>query len=427
MLNRQLAPVFRPIRALHILEPEQIQYSNGLKGFVFQDPQLELIRFEFVFKNKFGCPENPLLNVVLAAMLREGTARLTSAQIAEQVDFYGAYLMPEYSMDYTSLTLYTMHKYVDKVLPIMQDILTGSVFPAKELDTYIRNNKQSLQIALKKNDVVARRLFFSHIFGENRYGVVPTAEAYDNITQEDLLALSTEQIQPSNCTLFVSGRVDSIVLEYIREVFGDNWRNSEETTGIHTDPVFEYHSRGLLLENREKALQSAIRMGKRTINRTHPDFPAFQFVNTLLGGFFGSRLMRNIREEKGYTYGIGSAVSSLQYTGLFTLSSEVGVDVTQATLAEIEKEFDRLRQTKPQQSEVDLVRNYLQGVMLGSLENVFSHTDKFKAVYFSGLDLDYYTYYSEVIANMTTDNVREIAIAYFDYEELLQVVVGKME
>lgn len=427
MLNRKLAPAFRPIKSLQVLEPEHIQYPNALTGFVFQDPQLELIRFEFVFKNVFGNPEKPILNTVLAAMLREGTASMSSEEIADQIDFYGAYLIPEYSLDHTSLTLYTMHKYVDKVLPIVHDILTNSIFPAKELDTYIRNNKQSLQISLKKNDVVARRLFFSQIFGENRYGVVPTAEFYDSITQQDVLTLYEQQIQPHNCTLFISGRVDAEVLQYVREAFGENWHNRQENRLEYTVPMLQEQSGELLVEEREGALQSALRLGKRTINRTHPDFPAVQFVNTLLGGFFGSRLMRNIREEKGYTYGIGSSVSSLQHTGLFTLSSEVGVEVTQATLLEIEKEFDLLRQSPPEQAEVDLVRNYLQGVMLGSLENVFSHADKFKATYFSDMDLNYYSYYAEIIDGMTTQKVQDIAQEYFDYNDLLKVVVGKIK
>lgn len=426
MLNRQIAPTFRSIKSLEIIEPEEIQYPNGLKSFVFQDPQLELIRFEFVFKNIFGDIEKPLLNTVLAAMLREGTTTLSSGEIADQVDFYGAYLIPEYSLDHTSLTLYTMHKYVDKILPIVYDVLTESVFPAKELDTYIRNNKQSLQISLKKNDVVARRLFFTNVFGDNRYGSIPTVEAYDSITQEDLIARYRTQIQPQNCTLFVSGRVDSEILQLVRNTFGENWNNKVPTELQNTAPSFPNNNGQLLLENREEALQSAIRLGKLTVNRTHPDFPAVQFVNTLLGGFFGSRLMRNIREEKGYTYGICSSVSSLQHSGLFTLSSEVGVDVTQATLTEIEKEFDLLRQEKPQQAEVDLVRNYLQGVMLGSLENVFSHTDKFKATYFSEMDLNYYRYYSDVIARMTPEKVQDIAIRYFDYDDLLKIVVGKI-
>src|SRR5690606_11786492 len=147
---------FRPIKSLQVLAPEHIQYPNALTGFVFQDPQLELIRFEFVFKNVFGIPEKPILNTVLAAMLREGTASISSEEMADEIDFYGGYLIAEYSLDHTSLTLYTMHKYVDKVLPIVHNILINSIFPEKELDTYIRNNKQSLQISLKKNDVIAR-------------------------------------------------------------------------------------------------------------------------------------------------------------------------------------------------------------------------------------------------------------------------------
>src|SRR5690606_27071233 len=96
---------------------------------------------------------------------------------------------------------------------------------------------------------------------------------------------------------------------------------------------------------KENALQSAVRLGAQTISREHPDYPALQFVNTLLGGFFGSRLMRNIREEKGYTYSVGSAVATLKHSGFITIATEVGVDTTQATLREIQKEIDLLKST----------------------------------------------------------------------------------
>src|SRR5690606_10892347 len=182
----------------------------------------------------------------------------------------------------------------------------------------------------------------------------------------------------------------------------------------------------VVVVEKPEALQSAIRLGTTSIRRAHEDFPALQFVNTLFGGFFGSRLMRNIREEKGYTYSIGSYVGNLKYTGFFTIATEVGVASTQDTLKEIATEFDRLRSEPPQQEEVDLVRNYMQGVMLGSLESIFSHVDKFKATYFSGLTLDYYRYYSDVLKAMTPAKVQDIAIKYFDYDKLYKVVVGKM-
>src|SRR5690606_5823220 len=146
-----------------------------------------------------------------------------------------------------------------------------------------------------------------------------------------------------------------------------------------------------------KALQSAIRLGSRTIGRSHADFPALQLVNILLGGYFGSRLMANIREDKGYTYGIGSGIVSLQHDAYLTIATEVGADATRATLVEIEKEIGRLRSEPVSDEELQVVKSYILGSMLGSLENIFAHGDKFRNVYFSGLDIDYYDYYVETI------------------------------
>jgi len=425
MLNRTIAPDFKEIKGINLVEPEKLVYPNGLKAFIFQAPDLDLIKLEFTFDNILLKEQLAILNPVLSSMLKEGTKTLTSKEIADTVDFYGAYLMPEYSFDQSSLTVYTMHKYVDKVLPILADILQNSNIPQSELDTNIRNNKQSLQISLQKNDVIARRNFYKEVFQGTRYGVLPTEEIYDSISRDAILALYRRQIQPSNCNLFVAGNVDDKIKNLISTFFGQEWENKEE---FYKPAIIEFgsYTTELYIEEKPDALQSAVRLGGLTINRRDADFPALQFVNTLFGGFFGSRLMRNIREEKGYTYSIGSYIGNLRHTGFITIASEVGVDVTKQTLAEIQKEFEILRQEKTSEDEIGLVRNYMQGMLLGSLESIFSHVDKFKAVYFSGLDTDYYSYYSDVIKNMDASKVQDIAIRYFDYDKLFKVVVGKI-
>ena len=425
MLNRAIAPEFKEIKQISIVEPEQILYANGLKSFFFHTPDLDLIKLEFTFDNVLLKEELATLNPVLSSMLREGTASLTSKEIADTIDFYGAYLMPEYSFDHSSLTVYTMRKYVSKVLPILLDILNNSIIPEGELSTHIRNNKQSLQISLQKSDVLARRYFYKEVFKNTRYGTLPTDNTYDAIERDVILDLYRKQIQPANCNLFVAGNLDESLKSLIANLFGQEWSNRESLTQ-DAKIVFDDYSTKLYVEEKSDALQSAIRYGGLTINRRHEDFPALQFVNTLFGGFFGSRLMKNIREEKGYTYSIGSYVGNLKHTGFITLASEVGVDVTKDTLFEIEKEFDQLRQQKTSDDEIILVRNYMQGMLLGSLESIFSHVDKFKSVYFSGLGIDYYQYYSEVIKAMDADKVQDIAIKYFDYDKLFKVVVGKI-
>lgn len=425
MLNRTVAPSRHDIQDIMLVQPDELVFDNGLRVFIFNAPTQELVKAEFIFQNIFDGSENSLLHTCASHMLKEGTKTRTSAQIAEEIDFYGAYLMPEYSFDQTALTIYSLNKHLSAVLPVVHDILNNTIFPEAELETYIRNNKQTLQISLQKSDYVARRLFFKNLFGESRYGRIPTEEAYDKLNREDLIALYQKQVQPQNCTLILSGNITDEVLKQIRELFDIQWQNTVGTNSIKP-PKFPVFIPTTVMEERTDALQSAIRLGMPAINRGHPDFPAIQFVNTLIGGYFGSRLMRNIREEKGFTYSIGSAFASLQHTGFFTIATEVGVTSTQATLTEIEKEFTILRETQASEQEIALVKNYILGSILGTIESIFSHADKFKAVYFYGLDLSYYTRYNEIIRNMTAADVQHIANTYFDYGNLLKIIVGRV-
>jgi len=425
MLNRKETPDRQPIGHVELIAPEELCFPNGMRVFVFRAEGQALLRAEFIFQNLFPRPESPLRNACLSHMLKEGTASMSSAQIAGEVDFHGAYLLPEYHYDRTALTLYTLTKHLSAVLPIVRDVLGHSVFPETELQTYVRNNKQKLQVSMRKNDYVARKLFHNALFGGTRYGETPTAEAYDAIRRDDLIELYHRQIRPENCTLILSGNVTDTALAQIRELFVLQWEN-RGGEGFFEPPVLPVFRPEKIVEERSDALQSAIRLGVPCINRSHPDFPALQFANTLFGGYFGSRLMRNIREEKGYTYGIGSALVNLKHGGFFTIASEVGAEATQAALHEIRREMDILRTDLAPEEEVERVKNYMLGAMLGSLESIFSHADKFKAVHFQGLDLSFYGRNNDIVRSMTPERVRQIAETYFDHAEMLEVVVGRI-
>jgi zinc protease len=425
-LNRSLPPQFNSIDGIRLISPQESHYDNGLKLFLFDSPGQELVRLEWIFNNVFDENENPLLNTTLSAMIKEGTVDMSSAEIAETVDYYGAYLIPEYSYDQTSITLYVLNKHIDKLLPVIKQLLTAATIPQNELDTYIQNNKQTLSISLQKNDFVARRLFYTDVFGPNRYGTVPTAERYDNISREEVIGLYQKQMQPHNCTLFISGKVDDTLIGMVNTLFGKEWiATCPQISPRH--PEIKSTVGKLIYEERVDALQSAIRLGYPVIDRSHADFPEVQVVNTLLGGFFGSRLMRNIREEKGYTYSIGSAIASLKYGGFFTIASEVGAAFTRKTLVEIDMELDKLHQELVSEEELSIVKSYMLGSMLGSLESIFSHADKFKNVYYSGISLDYYDRYTQAVKSMTPERVMEIAKQYFRKDDLVKVVVGKLD
>ncbi|MEC3880195.1 M16 family metallopeptidase [Parapedobacter sp. 10938] len=427
MLNRTIAPGHFPTTRFDLIKPQHVTFSNGLQAFFFDAGEQELVRIEWITGNVFTAENRALLNTCVCDMLLEGTTAHSSAQLAEHVDFHGAFLVPSFGYDHSSLTLFSLNKHLPTLLPLVQEVLTGSIFPDNELSTYIRNSAQKLQVSLKKNSFVARRQFNRSVFGESRYGYTPDLIDYKHINRDDLRSLFRKQYQPVNGTLIVSGKVTDEVIRMLERLFGEGWQNAAEGIAPNVSPAFvPVSTKAPIVVERADALQSAIRLGGPSIQRSHLDFPGLQVVNTLLGGYFGSRLMANIREDKGYTYNIGSGLASLKHGAFFTIASEVGVDVTEATLVEIQREVRRLREEPVPAAELALVRNYMMGAMLGSLENVFSHADKFKNAYFSGLGLDYYSYYTDVVNSITQEEVQRLANAYLDYDKMVKVVVGKL-
>lgn len=426
MLDRTNQPPFHSISGINLIEPQQITFPNGLKVFVFDSGEQDMVRIEWIIGHLFTQEDQTLLNTGICELLPEGTPTLSSAQIAELIDFHGAFLIPELGYDQSSLTLFSLNRHLESLLPVVKDLLTNAVFPEKELTTYVRNNKQKLQVSLQKNSFVARRLFNKSLFGSVRYGYVPEVSDYDGLTRECLLGLFRQQYTPINCTLVVSGKITPEVMNHLERLFGNDWGDRDGTVSATQMPKVLAPDGALTLDVRDDAMQSAIRMGSLSIQRSHPDFPGLQVLNTVLGGYFGSRLMANIREDKGYTYSISSGLVSLKHSAFFTLASEVGVAVTAPTLGEIEREVNKLRMEPISEKELSVVRNYTMGSLLGSLENVFSHADKFKNVYFSGLGLDYYDYFTSVVNTITPDELLHLANKYLDYDGMVKVVVGKI-
>jgi len=423
-MNRKQAPEFKAIDNITLLHPEHTKLDNGCNIFCFNSGDAELVRIEWIFGNLRFDPAKPLLNAAVNTMLSDGTKNRTAAQIADTIDFYGAFLQNEYGYDNSEITLFSLNKHLPNTLPIIKDILTNAIFPQKELETYVRNQQQKLQVSLQKNDVLARRSFNKALYGDTIYGFGANADNYKTLHRADMLAHYQQMYQPSNCTILVAGKIEQQTLDLLKESFGGNWENAAQKAD-NTQPAIHSADEHFYFTEKPDALQSAIRIGMPMINRNHPDFPSFQVLNTVLGGYFGSRLMANIREDKGYTYGIGSGVSSLKHAGAFFIATEVGADVCKAAIGEIEKEINLLKTEPVPQEELDLVKNYMLGSLLGSLENVFSHAEKFKNLHFAGLDYEYYERYTNTVKNITSDDILALANKYLDLDRFYKVIVGK--
>lgn len=423
MLNRTVAPDFKQVKDIHFIAPKAQQLDNGIKVFTINAGKQQLVRIEFIFDNVNWDAGKPLQAVAVNGLINNGTKTLSAKEIAEKVDYYGAFLQTDYAADQTTITLYSLNKHLKSVLPIVRSIINESIFPQHELDIYIQNQKQRLQVNLQKNDFLARKTFANAVFGQTPYGVDIDLHDYDALTQAELLHYFKAAYQPANCTIVASGKFESNEFALLNQVFGGAWENQAPSTVNRFG--FEVAAGQEVYVEKADALQSAIRMGNLSITRKHKDFPGLQLLNCVLGGYFGSRLMANIREDKGYTYGIGSGIASLRHAGYFFIATEVGTEVCASALQEIEKEINLLKTELISEEELDLVRNYMLGSMLGSLENAFSHADKFKNIYFAGLGYDYYDRYIQTIKTMGAEELKSIANVYLDWNAMTRVVVGK--
>lgn len=424
MIDRKLAPEFKAIDNINLIRPEHTKLDNGCNVFCFNSGDQELVRIEWIFSNLRFDAAKPLLNMAVNTMLTEGTRTLTAAQIADKIDFYGAFLQVDYGYENSQVTLYSLNKHLHHILPVIIDILTNSVFPEKELETFKRNQQQKLQVSLQKNDIVARRDFNKAIYGNTIYGLGASFDNYKSLQRNDMVEHFKKMYQPSNCTLIIAGKIEPDALSLIKETFGNGWTNGEATADT-TQPEIQPATERFYFTEKPDALQSAIRIGLPTVNRNHPDFQPMQVLNTVLGGYFGSRLMANIREDKGYTYGIGSGLNSFKQGGAFFIATEVGADVCRSAITEIENEISLLKNELVPDEELSLVRNFMLGSLLGSLENVFSHADKFKSIYFAGLDYDYYDRYAVTVKTTTAAQIRELANKYLNFDQFYKVIVGK--
>lgn len=419
VLNRKIAPKFREIEKINFSLPSEKKLDNGIPYIEFNLGSQELIKIEFVFSAGSKYQEKPLVAGLTSSMLKEGTSSKSSLEIANAVDYYGGYLETDFNSDFATVALYTLNKHLESVLPILQDVLIKASFPKKEFDKILSIKKQKYIINQEKVETLASIAYSRLIFKGTNYANQTTLASFDSISTEDCQHFFSEYYSLNNATIFVAGKVNQTVFDSVNSLFGkekfsENNLNFSVGKSIYlptTESIFK-----------TDAIQSSFRIGKPMININHPDFTKLKVMNTLFGGYFGSRLMANIREEKGYTYGIGSVLMSKMDIANFIIYTEVGKDVTQAALDEIRKEILTLQTEKTSNEELTKVKNYMLGSLLKNTDGPFDMLERYKTLYFHKLPSNYYNQYISEIKSTTSEEITKLAQTYLN--DLSVVVAG---
>jgi len=427
--DRSIAPEkhsFNPeFFGIESLMPVKTVFSNGIPCYQINKGSQELVKIEFIFDAGTSHQTKKFSSFSVFQLLTEGTLNFTSAQISEIFDFYGAHIEKEIDRDFASVSVYCLNKYLDKILPLLKEIICFPVFPEHEIEIFKKKQISQLIINQEKVNFVARTKFSEILFGKSHpYGAVAEIPDIENININDLKNFHHQYLSSVNCKILVSGKINDKIISDIEAYFGMlKWGNSEKLP-FNFPEILNIDAEKHYI-HKEKAVQSAIRIGQRMFNFHHPDYFRFQLLNTVLGGYFGSRLMKNIREDKAYTYGIGSAVLPLKHSGYFFVSTEVGAENTKKAIDEIYHEMDVLTKDIISDEELNLVKNYKYGEFIRSIDGAFAIAESLKPLIMYNLEFDYYTKYLNSIQNTTPENLLQIAEKYFKFNNFIELVVGK--
>lgn len=425
-LDRTKQPEIKPLKRLELPLPKRLQLSNGSRFALLDETvQEDVFRLDILINGGQWRQTMPLQSSFTNRMLGEGTRSMSSEEISEQLDRYGAWLEYGTGVSTNSIYLFSLNKYAKETLTVLEKIIKEPSFPSEEFQVMVDNAKQRYLVNSKKVDSIARVAFNKMVLGTAhpcaRYAC---AEDYDRIQTSSLMDFYTRYYHSQNASVYLSGNPDGRVHDLVLKMFGEQkWGiDSSVVPIVPIAPVSSVEKRQFI--EVQDSLQSAVRMGCLTIRQNHPDYVKLSVMLTLLGGYFGSRLMSNIREDKGYTYGIGCGLMPYPYESVLVIASQCDAKYVEPLIHEVYHEIDRLRSEQVPQEELDMVKSYLLGEQTRRYEGL-SLADAFTFAEVSGFPDDFMQQKVEQICQVSVADIQEMANKYLCPDSIKEVIAGK--
>lgn len=419
MLNRSIAPPFTRSIDFELIQPRTEVLANGLPLFIISGGSQEVVRVEFLLRAGRWFEKTWGAAYFAANLLSKGTSTKSSYEIARYFDQYGAHFEVSAGLDVVSLSLYTLTKNLAPTLALVRALLEDSTFPEKELTQLKSIYIQNLRVNQEKTSFQAGKLIRRNLFGESHpYGKELEEKEVEALTREQLV--QHLQAYGKDLVVFASGRVTEATAQILRETLSALTVSPGAPNTIEPTYALPSHQ----YQKKEGSMQSSIRMGRKSIGRAHPDYASVLLINHILGGYFGSRLMKNIREDKGLSYGIYSSLQTLQQDNYVVIGADVNNDNLEMTFAEIRKELGRLYTEPVGAEELEMARNHFIGSLQSEITTPFAHAEKIKNIFLYGLPADYYQRLIHTLDSLTAEQLMQTAHNYFEEDSFFEVAVG---
>ena len=425
MLDRRKPPVAGPFFHRPLPVYHQVQLSNGIKVNLLPCGTVEVLEIQFIFRGGKNYESHTGVARFTASNLAEGTQSYTSLELAQQLDKYGAWINKQAGEESLSISLASTTAKIQETLPLLAEVVLGPTFPEHEFDMLKQRTLQKMHISEQKTSPKAQRAFNELMFGnQHPYGSFYGKNELQAIEISDIKQHYEQYIYSGNAEIIVSGHFDELaLLNLLEKTFGSLPTENPINPIFDTPKSFSNKGRHFI---EHEGMQATLRLGHPGMKRLHPDYYGMSVVNTLFGGFFGSRLMHNIREEKGYTYGIYSGWIASKHGGYFVVQTDVGNEYIEPTIKEVKLEMQKLIEKGVEEAELQLVKNYILGKSISQRETPFQLGEILRFSIMHDISFEELDRKFEVVAQMQPADVGRLAAQYLQPDNLLEVVVGKM-
>jgi predicted Zn-dependent peptidase len=416
-------PKINNIEHIEFVQPAILKLSNNIPIFIFNDGNNPIIKMDVVFDAGRWTEDQKFAADAMAALSKSGTERLSSFLLNEEIDKLGATIKISTGFNTCTLSLSCLSKFLAPCLDLVMTCLTDIIFPEDELDIFKKNAKAKLSVNNEKTDYLAGVIFRESIFGtEHPYGYKTTDSIIDRLSRETVFGYYNNNLLAQNCSIFIAGDVNAENIKLIENVF-TAFNKTGENPAAKTCAVSPANHT-YIRQKKEKSAQASLAIGKVLFNKKNTDYAAFLLLNTIFGGYFGSRLMNNIREDKGLTYGIYSTLNPLKNNGYWGIYTDTNIHKLDICLKEIHFELEKIQNEPIAEQEIVLARNYLLGRFLKRTDGAFNLMETYKSYVIEGVDIQSFSTFIEEIKQADASILQEIAKKYLSLDTMHQVIVG---
>lgn len=422
------APPIHKISRVQIPKTETYRLDNGIEVYQLPIPAQQVLKLELIFKAGRAEEPYPIVARAVAKLLKAGTRTHSAAELSDLLEYYGTKLKIVDDLDFSVLQVYTLSKHVEAILQILQEILSEPIFPQQELDKFVNRNKERLKLDIQKPDFVAYRVFTQALFDPTHpYYYNSSPELYDALQQNTLANFYKQAYSAEVCKIVVTGDVQGLaplLNKHIGQLFTEK---REGLTPKLFDTIYNKEQPQPIYQQinpQAPSSQACIRIGKACMDKKHPDFAGFYILNVLLGGYFGSRLMQNLREDKGYTYGVYSSIDEMRLAAYYCIETEVIAEAAADAVLQIHTEMERLQTDLVKSKELETLKSYLMGAYLNHLDGFFNLSNLWSECVRAGVDFSHIETLVQTTQEIQPKTLRALAQAYFQKADLQQVIIN---